>query len=171
MAETFPTYRTIGGDMEGWFDTHTLLPPPEQIVGVVVLPFLAPSRVVVVNVRKRGEWEFPGGHVEEREGPLEAARREAREEAGVELGDLHLIGRKWLHLLNPDRNELRRYDSRCLLVYWADVAAVKDTAPNSEVSERRAVQIQEAKDILGGGHWPTRHLVEILEHALHERGK
>jgi len=170
MAETFPIYRAADGELEGWFEPGTSLPSPEQIVGVVVLPFLEADRVVVVKVRKRRAWEFPGGHVEDREALSEAARREAREEAGVELGELHLIGRKWLRLLDPQRAELRRYDGRCLLVYWADVATLHDLPPDNEISERRAVRVRDAEDILGG-YWPPRHLVEILEYALAEREK
>jgi len=168
MAEIFPIYRAADGDLEGWFEPGTSLPPPEQIVGVVVLPFLEADRVVVVKVRKRRAWEFPGGHVEEREELCEAARREAREEAGVELADLHLIGRKWLRLLDPRRAELRHYDGRCLLVYWANVEALRSLQPDSEISGRRVVRTQEAEDMLGG-YWPARHLVEILEYALVER--
>jgi len=171
MTKTFPIYRTASGDMEGWFEAQPSAPPPEQIVGVVVLPFLDADRVVVVKVRKRREWEFPGGHVENREGLLEAARREVREEAGVELGTLHLFGRKWLRSLNPWRTDLRRYHGRCLLIYWADVTALCERVPNSEVSERRVVEIQGAEKLLGGGTWPSRHLVEILECALADRRK
>ena len=170
MAETFPIYRAASGDLEGWFEAEASLPPPEQIVGVVVLPFLKADGIVIVKVRKRGEWEFPGGHVEEGEEPPEAARREAREEAGVELGELHLIGRKWLRLLDPQRAELHRYDGRCLLIYWADVTALHHLQPDSEISERRAVRTQEAGGILGG-YWPPRHLAEILEYAVAERGE
>jgi 8-oxo-dGTP pyrophosphatase MutT (NUDIX family) len=170
MDESFPVYKTASGAVEGWFEPDTSLPPRQQIVGVVVLPFLEADRIVAVKVRKRRAWEFPGGHVEEGEGLSAAARREAREEAGVELGRLHLIGRKWLRVLDPQQVQLRRYDGRCLLVYWADVTGLHDLVPNSEISERCAVRAQEAGEILGG-YWPTRHLMEILEHALSERGK
>ncbi len=168
MGEAFPVYRAAGGELEGWFEPGASLPSREQVIGVVVLPFLEADRVVIVKVRKRRAWEFPGGHVEEREALSEAARREAREEAGVELGELHLIGRKWLRLLDPQRAELRRYDGRCLLVYWADVAALHSLLPDGEISERRVVQTQEAGSILGG-YWPRQHLAEILEYALAER--
>jgi len=170
MGRPFPIYRTASGDLEGWFEPWASLPSPEQIVGVVVVPFLDVDRVIIVKVRRRGEWEFPGGHVEEREEPLEAARREAREEAGVELGELHLIGRKWLRLLDRQRVELRLYDGRCVLVYWAEVVALHHLAPDSEISGRCAVRTQEAKGMLGG-YWPPRHLVEILEYALAGRRK
>jgi len=171
MAGPFPIYQAADGELEGWFEPRTSLPPPERIVGVVVLPFLGADRVVIVRVRKRGEWEFPGGHVEDGEEPPEAARREAREEAGVELGELHFIGRKWFRLLDPQRTELRRYDGRCLLVFWADVTALRYLPPDGEISERRVVRTQEAMAMLGGYTWPPQHLTGILEYAMAERGK
>lgn len=39
-----------------------------------------------------GTWEFPGGHVEDGEDPLEAARREWAEETGAELPDGQVCG-------------------------------------------------------------------------------
>ncbi|RJQ11674.1 MAG: NUDIX domain-containing protein [Bacillota bacterium] len=38
------------------------------------------------------EWKVPGGILESGEAPWEAARRETREEVGLELGDLRLTG-------------------------------------------------------------------------------
>jgi 8-oxo-dGTP pyrophosphatase MutT (NUDIX family) len=41
---------------------------------------------------RRRDWEVPGGGVKRREEPADAARREMREELGVELGDLAPLG-------------------------------------------------------------------------------
>lgn len=41
---------------------------------------------------RKGLWQVPGGFMEADEAPGEAARRELREEAGVEVGALDLLG-------------------------------------------------------------------------------
>lgn len=42
------------------------------------------------DVRRPGQWDFPGGHVDEGEDMTEAAHREALEEAGLNLAGLRL---------------------------------------------------------------------------------
>lgn len=49
------------------------------------------DRPVLVRHRDRA-WEFPGGHAEAGEDAETTARREAREEAGAELGKVYVDG-------------------------------------------------------------------------------
>lgn len=43
------------------------------------------------DMRRPGQWDFAGGHVDESEDMATAARREALEEAGLELGGMQLV--------------------------------------------------------------------------------
>lgn len=43
------------------------------------------NKVLMIKHQKYGKWTAPGGHMEEGETPLEAARREVMEEAGLEI--------------------------------------------------------------------------------------
>ncbi len=63
---------------------------PERHDSVVCLLFDG-DRPVLVRHRERA-WEFPGGHVEPGESIEATVRREAREEAGAELGEVHVAG-------------------------------------------------------------------------------
>jgi 8-oxo-dGTP pyrophosphatase MutT (NUDIX family) len=38
-------------------------------------------------------WDLPGGHIDDGEHPVEAARREVKEEVDLELRDIHYIGK------------------------------------------------------------------------------
>lgn len=55
-----------------------------------VLPFIDGAVVMVRNTRRA--WEYPAGKMESGESPEECARREAREEAGLELVEMQMLG-------------------------------------------------------------------------------
>lgn len=62
---------------------------------VIVLP-LHGENFLMVRQWRHGEknlsWEFPGGVIDEGEIPVEAAKRELKEETGAEAGKLTLLG-------------------------------------------------------------------------------
>ena len=50
------------------------------------------SDVLLTRRRDDGDWVLPGGSVEQGEAPWEAVAREVREETGLEIGEVHLVG-------------------------------------------------------------------------------
>ncbi|MBV2365699.1 NUDIX domain-containing protein [Streptomonospora nanhaiensis] len=97
---------------------------PERHDSVVCLLF-AGDRPVLVRHRRRA-WEFPGGHTEPGEDPEATARREAREEAGAELGEVHVAGHYVLR------------DGHTTVVTHAQVAALAPLTGEFETAEVRA---------------------------------
>lgn len=59
---------------------------------------VAQGRVLLLRHAKLDKWLPPGGHIEEGEIPDEAARREVREEAGIEVS---LVGERALPIDDP----------------------------------------------------------------------
>lgn len=71
---------------------HIAYVNPKVVVGV--LPVLK-GKVLLLRRAiepRRGTWTCPGGFLEIEETTEEGARREAREEVGIEVGDLRLLG-------------------------------------------------------------------------------
>jgi 8-oxo-dGTP pyrophosphatase MutT (NUDIX family) len=64
-------------------------PPDEQIATAHCLAFDGDAIVLARHVER--QWTIPGGHREAGEGVLDALRREAREEAGIEIGPPALL--------------------------------------------------------------------------------
>jgi 8-oxo-dGTP diphosphatase len=65
---------------------------PEVGVGVLVLRAGSVLLGLRLGSHAAGTWSPPGGHLEFGEEPADCARREALEEAGIELGRCRLVG-------------------------------------------------------------------------------
>ena len=88
---------------------------------VVVLD--AEGRVLLVRHSYGKErWSLPGGEVDQGESPAEAAVREAREEAGIEVELDHLIG---VYFLRSKKNGLR-------FMFAARITAGEPTAADAD---------------------------------------
>ena len=79
----------------------------EAQLTVMVMIRKKDTQLVAVEERRKGHWDgliFPGGHVEEGESFLEAAKREAEEETGLSVSDVTFCGLvHWAHRTKKER--------------------------------------------------------------------
>ena len=71
------------------------------------------GQIVLVQRRDNGQWGLPAGALEEGETIDEAIRREVREETGLVLGEIHLIG-----LSTAPEQETVRYPNGDIIQYF-----------------------------------------------------
>jgi len=89
----------------------------------------------VLFVRKEApEWSLPGGKIEPREQPLEAARRELREETTLPLGDEQFLG----HFA---------FESEEHYLYRMPVTASMRPMPSDEIVECRWFTLEELQQV------------------------
>ncbi|MGE5595042.1 MAG: NUDIX domain-containing protein [Hyphomicrobiales bacterium] len=118
------------------------------------------GRVLLIRQTYRSGWFLPGGGLKRGESPEAAARREAREEAGAELGELefrglfsHRWGRVVNHLAVFASREARVAERKHWEIAergWFDPAALpRDTAPG----DRRRIEEYCAGQPVRSGRW------------------
>jgi 8-oxo-dGTP diphosphatase len=66
-------------------------PKKIQELNVYLVP-VHEGKILLLKRRKTEFWEFPGGKVEWGEEPKKAAKRELKEETGLDSGELELLG-------------------------------------------------------------------------------
>lgn len=57
----------------------------EKSCGVIIYQDRLDTRYLVVKSKANGHWGFPKGHIEENETEIDAARREVKEETGLDV--------------------------------------------------------------------------------------
>ena len=87
-----------------------------------------------------GAWDLPGGFVDEREHPLEALRRELREETGLEVEPLDFLG-IWM-----DRYGGESTAQTTLNLFWTARVVGGEAAPADDVAELAWLRPNELPD-------------------------
>jgi ADP-ribose pyrophosphatase YjhB (NUDIX family) len=77
----------------------------------------------------KGYWDLPGGFLEEGEHPLDAIRRELREETSLEVEPLDFVG-AWM-----DRYPYEAHTGSTLNLYWTARVQAGSPQPADDVSE------------------------------------
>ncbi|WP_158920368.1 NUDIX hydrolase [Streptomyces sp. NBRC 109706] len=80
-----------------------LAPAPGFPVTVGMLIHDAAGRLLIVRAARSGRWQLPGGLVETGESPRQAARREVREELGLDIQPTDLVAADWIAPRTPGR--------------------------------------------------------------------
>ena len=111
------------------------------------------DQVLICNIEDRG-WCIPSGRVEPNECSLQAAIREAKEEAGADLSEIHYIGCYRV----SQRDEVRWVD-----IYAANVVGLTDLDPQFESIGRKFVTLDELPEIY--------HLWNPLTESLFKHSK
>lgn len=140
------------GDLDGWKHCPVCATPVEPENGRVECPecgFVTfahskptASAVVADDVGRvllsrrahdpaAGRWDLPGGFLDEDENPRDCVTRELREEAGIGLAGLQLLG-IWM-----DRYEYKRRIVATLNVYYSARIAEGTPEPADDVAELR----------------------------------
>ena len=99
-------------------------------LGVRTVVIDARERVFLVRHTYARGWHFPGGGVESGEAVLDAARRELREEARIEL-----LGEPHLHGIFFNRNASRR--DHVVVYVVREFQVIEPKAPDREIAEAR----------------------------------
>ena len=110
-------------------------------IGVRVM-MLRDEKVWLVRQTYMPGWFMPGGGVKKNETLEEAARREAREETGAELGELTLMGAY---------SNFTEWKSDHNILFLCSEFQFKDR-PDGEIAELRAFDLDDLPDGLWPGH-------------------
>ena len=102
------------------------------------------GRILMVKVRLRGTWEWPGGRSEGSESPLQTSRRELREESGLDVAGLRFLG---VNFQTGGGTKNGRINFT--FVAEVDEATANKVSPQAiEISDFRWVDVAEARKLI-----------------------
>jgi 8-oxo-dGTP diphosphatase len=123
---------------------------PRKRVGADVLFRDEAGRILLVDPKYKPDWDLPGGMAEANEPPLDAARREVREELGIELACGHLLVVDWVSPHGP-------WDDSLMFVFDGGVLSEEQQAEitlgDGELAAFRFFEAAEARSVLRGYVW------------------
>ncbi|MCM1297992.1 MAG: NUDIX domain-containing protein [Firmicutes bacterium] len=99
------------------------------------------TEILLIKSVKSGHWSFPKGHMEEGETEEETAKREIKEETGLDA--LLDTGFRETVTYSPKRN------TKKTVVYFVGMAASHDLIPQQdEIAELKWLEIGQAQNLL-----------------------
>jgi 8-oxo-dGTP diphosphatase len=138
-------------------------PPAEAVTAAHCFAFDGDQIVLARHVDR--DWTIPGGHVEVGETPLEAMRREAREEAGIEVDSPRFIAWERIEAADGEEPDPRYPNPGYQVFYVARVVRYGEITHIDECSEARSFSPNEARRAPG---WVQRNTM-FYEAALARR--
>jgi 8-oxo-dGTP diphosphatase len=129
-----------GKNTEVQFMPMDKMVPTDQITSCFVF---AVHEDKLLMIRPERGWGLPGGHREGNESPEDCVRREAHEEAVVELGELDLIGGWEAKKITKTEKNAKYPDLAYQILYFAKVEKIMPFVSQFEVLERAFVDIKD----------------------------
>lgn len=158
------TYWGDDQSTEVQFQLASSQPPDESVSACLVIATTGDNKIAIS--RPQRGWGLPGGHREVGETAEQCLRREAIEEAAIELGDLELVG-YWATKKLFDSEHNRQYPNTAYqLLYIANVTAIHDFQPQLEVLERAFIEAHDMERL----HHNFENFRDIFEHIIEKKG-
>lgn len=108
------------------------------------------GRILLVDPRYKPDWDMPGGMAEANESPLDAAKREVREELGIEFPGGPLLVVDWVSPHGP-------WDDSLVFIFDGGIVTAEQQATiqldDDELNEYRFCAPDEAAELLRPYVW------------------